>query len=351
MLDSETDPDAAGLLARFELDAATAAGGRSRPASRCCATRRPPTLADALGLTEAIDPTIVYDVAVVGAGPGRARRRRLCRLRRAEDDRHRGHGAGRPGRHQLQDRELSRLPDRHLRRGAGRPRAGAGAEIRRPPRDLAHGGAARLRSARRTGSSSRAARSIAARSIVVATGARYRKLDVAELRASSRARASTTPRPPWRRSSASARRWRWWAAATRPARPPSSCRASPATCTCWCAPPGWRRPCRTTSSSASSPRRGSRCTPIRRSPRSTATTALRQVTWTDRRDRRAATTRDMGNLFVMIGAAPNTDWLDGCLDLDDKGFVLTGQETARGLALRDRRAGHLRGRRRPLRAR
>ena len=27
----------------------------------------------------------------------------------------------------------------------------------------------------------------------------------------------------------------------------------------------------------------------------------------------------------MIGAAPNTDWLDGCLALDEKGFVLTGK--------------------------
>jgi thioredoxin reductase (NADPH) len=29
-------------------------------------------------------------------------------------------------------------------------------------------------------------------------------------------------------------------------------------------------------------------------------------------------------LFIMIGAAPNTGWLSGLVDLDDKGFVLTG---------------------------
>ena len=29
-------------------------------------------------------------------------------------------------------------------------------------------------------------------------------------------------------------------------------------------------------------------------------------------------------LFVMIGAAPNTDWLEGTVKLDDKGFILTG---------------------------
>jgi thioredoxin reductase (NADPH) len=29
--------------------------------------------------------------------------------------------------------------------------------------------------------------------------------------------------------------------------------------------------------------------------------------------------------FIMVGAAPNTGWLSGLVDLDDKGFVLTGQ--------------------------
>ena len=31
-------------------------------------------------------------------------------------------------------------------------------------------------------------------------------------------------------------------------------------------------------------------------------------------------------LFVMVGAAPNTGWLSGLVDLDDKGFVLTGDK-------------------------
>ena len=31
-------------------------------------------------------------------------------------------------------------------------------------------------------------------------------------------------------------------------------------------------------------------------------------------------------LFIMIGAAPNTDWLKNVVDLDDKGFVLTGRD-------------------------
>jgi thioredoxin reductase (NADPH) len=51
---------------------------------------------------------------------------------------------------------------------------------------------------------------------------------------------------------------------------------------------------------------------------------LRSVTLTHQ-DSGASITRDIGNIFVMIGADPNTEWLDGCLDLDAKGFVATGK--------------------------
>ncbi|QUL36476.1 cyclic nucleotide-binding domain-containing thioredoxin-disulfide reductase [Erythrobacter sp. JK5] len=34
-------------------------------------------------------------------------------------------------------------------------------------------------------------------------------------------------------------------------------------------------------------------------------------------------------VFIMIGAAPNTDWLSGLVRTDDKGFVLTGKEAGR----------------------
>ncbi|MDB5801531.1 MAG: bifunctional protein : sensor, cNMP-binding domain-like protein [Rhodocyclales bacterium] len=53
---------------------------------------------------------------------------------------------------------------------------------------------------------------------------------------------------------------------------------------------------------------------------------LQQVTFTHR-DTGASTTRPVSNLFVMIGAEPNTDWLDGCLELDRTGFVKTGYDT------------------------
>jgi thioredoxin reductase (NADPH) len=49
---------------------------------------------------------------------------------------------------------------------------------------------------------------------------------------------------------------------------------------------------------------------------------LEQVTW--RCDGREEETNPIGQVFLMIGAVPNTDWLRGCLDLDDKGFVRTG---------------------------
>ena len=31
-------------------------------------------------------------------------------------------------------------------------------------------------------------------------------------------------------------------------------------------------------------------------------------------------------MFVMTGAIPNTDWVDGCVNLDTKGFVKTGPD-------------------------
>jgi thioredoxin reductase (NADPH) len=58
---------------------------------------------------------------------------------------------------------------------------------------------------------------------------------------------------------------------------------------------------------------------------------LRKVTWANR-ETGAFETKAIRNIFVMIGAEPNTDWLNGCLDLDAKGFVRTGQDSG-GMAL------------------
>jgi thioredoxin reductase (NADPH) len=43
-------------------------------------------------------------------------------------------------------------------------------------------------------------------------------------------------------------------------------------------------------------------------------------------DSGARETRDIRNLFLMTGADPNTDWLAGCLRLDDKKFIKTGTD-------------------------
>jgi len=58
---------------------------------------------------------------------------------------------------------------------------------------------------------------------------------------------------------------------------------------------------------------------------------LQQITWVDCKTGER-TRKPITNLFLMIGAEPNTRWLDGCVRLDDKGFVETGRDED-GLAL------------------
>jgi thioredoxin reductase (NADPH) len=52
---------------------------------------------------------------------------------------------------------------------------------------------------------------------------------------------------------------------------------------------------------------------------------LRGVTWLNK-ETGVVSVKEIGSLFVMIGAEPNTDWLQGCLELDDHGFVRTGSD-------------------------
>jgi len=52
---------------------------------------------------------------------------------------------------------------------------------------------------------------------------------------------------------------------------------------------------------------------------------LARVTWRDARTGDIET-HDIRHVFMMTGAVPNTRWLDGCLALDDKGFVKTGPD-------------------------
>ena len=38
------------------------------------------------------------------------------------------------------------------------------------------------------------------------------------------------------------------------------------------------------------------------------------------------------HVFMFIGAEPNTAWLNGCLALDEKGYILTGSRSENGAA-------------------
>jgi thioredoxin reductase (NADPH) len=52
---------------------------------------------------------------------------------------------------------------------------------------------------------------------------------------------------------------------------------------------------------------------------------LESVTWRDKNTGETST-HDIRHLFIMAGASPRTDWLNGCLALDSKGFILTGRD-------------------------
>ena len=55
------------------------------------------------------------------------------------------------------------------------------------------------------------------------------------------------------------------------------------------------------------------------------TDRLERVTWRDAADNKEAT-HDIGHVFLMTGAVPNTHWLQGCVPLDDRGFVRVGSD-------------------------
>lgn len=52
---------------------------------------------------------------------------------------------------------------------------------------------------------------------------------------------------------------------------------------------------------------------------------LERVTWRNRATSEESV-RDIRHVFVMAGASPRTDWLRGCLSLDQQGFILTGRD-------------------------
>jgi thioredoxin reductase (NADPH) len=54
-------------------------------------------------------------------------------------------------------------------------------------------------------------------------------------------------------------------------------------------------------------------------------TRLERVVWQNRKTGETST-HDIQHVFLMTGASPRTEWLRGCLALDDKGFILTGRD-------------------------
>jgi thioredoxin reductase (NADPH) len=52
---------------------------------------------------------------------------------------------------------------------------------------------------------------------------------------------------------------------------------------------------------------------------------LDRVSWQNKKTGEVCT-HPIQHVFIMAGASPGTDWLRGCLALDDKGFILTGRD-------------------------
>ncbi|HEX9945424.1 MAG TPA: FAD-dependent oxidoreductase [Thermoanaerobaculia bacterium] len=55
---------------------------------------------------------------------------------------------------------------------------------------------------------------------------------------------------------------------------------------------------------------------------------LERVRWRDH-ESGDIETHDIRHVFVMTGASPSTGWLDGCLALDERGFIKTGPDLSR----------------------
>jgi len=52
---------------------------------------------------------------------------------------------------------------------------------------------------------------------------------------------------------------------------------------------------------------------------------LERVTWQEKTSGETSV-HDIRHVFIMAGASPRTQWLRGCVALDDKGFILTGRD-------------------------
>jgi thioredoxin reductase (NADPH) len=57
-------------------------------------------------------------------------------------------------------------------------------------------------------------------------------------------------------------------------------------------------------------------------------THLDRVRWQDH-ETGETETHEIRHVFLMMGAAPSTGWLDGCIGLDAQGFIKTGPDLSR----------------------
>ena len=248
---------------------------------------------------------------------GRPGRRRLRRRRGARHGRARCARGRRAGRHELADRELRRLPQRHLGRRADRPGRDPGPAPRRPhqralpvaglrpERWVPHAGAGR----RQRGPRPRASSSPPART----TGGCRCPSSTA-----TRAPASTTPPPASRRGTA----------ATTPVVVVGGGNSA-GQAALYLAEQGSRvsivirrrglaaRHVALPDRAGSRPTRASRCCTRTEVGRSRASGHLERSRSSTRRPARERTVSCAG-LFCFIGAEPATDWLDGAVALDDQ---------------------------------
>lgn len=320
LLDVETDPDADGSLAHFGLQRAELPAVVT-PEDRVFRNPATAEIADALGLTERIDPAHVFDVAVVGAGPAGLAVAVYAASEGLDTIVVEGLApGGQAGTSSRIENYLGFPTGISGQALAGRAmvqaqKFGARLEVARE--------AKAIRCERRPfGVELSDGETVNARSVVVATGARYRKLDVAD----------------YARYEGQGIHY----AAT--AMEAQLCGGLPVVvvgggnsagqAAVYLARSAAHVHLLVRGKDLGATMSDYLVQRIASSPRITVHAFceicelggddyLRTVAWRCTRDG-ARTEHAIQNLFVMIGAEPNTAWLEGCVELDDDGFVCTG---------------------------
>jgi thioredoxin reductase (NADPH) len=248
-------------------------------------------------------------------------------LRRADDTGDRGNSPWGTGGHQFEDRELSWVSYRCIGSRVGTKRHRTGAEVWRTLRHLARGD--RYSTGRRGYSLSlEGGKTIFARAIVVATGARYRRLDVPNYRKFEyqgvhyAATAMEAARCVGKEVVVVGGGNSAGQAALHLALSASHVHLL------------IRGDGLKATMSAYLIQRIASSNRITLHPNSEVVslegdTHLRSVTWCNRQTHKARSCQT-GNMFVMIGALPNTEWLHGRLELDVNGFVMTAPSEGDG---------------------